>query len=209
MTSSGEQRDGLIGWLRTKLDDLAPPDGGATPIPAGPTIADLAADVARQGWEPEEVLAPGEDDAEASARRLAYVVAFAQAPADDPAFADRAVVFGILGKEQVFQRREAKRLAAELAALPPPGDAMGLTPEEIEADPLFRELETRRARLTQTQADADKVQGQIFKLMKRLVGKGGQRTGGTGPLSVTPTAEAPLGDVLAHLDDLLKAKRPK
>lgn len=212
MNDPRPRRDGLSGWFRAKLDGLAPP--GDSAAPAAPALEDLAAEVARLGWDESVTSAavppkPTEEEAEASARRLAYIMAYTRAPEGDPDFADESVLFSILSKEQVYQRREVRRLAAVIAALPPPGAAMGLTPEEIAANPRFAEAEAVRATLIKAHAQATAAQAKIFRLMKKLVGMAGLSTGGTGPLVEAPAADAPLSAVFDHLDDILRRSRPE
>jgi hypothetical protein len=196
-----EPQGKLVGWLRAKLDQLDAPE---PPAPEEPGLEELAADVIRLGWgepAPDPV-----DDPAASTKRMTFIVEYVRNPAGNPSFANAPLVYGILAKEQVYQRRLAARLATELAALPPPGEAMGLTPEEIEADPHFRDMEERRAGLTKRHADASAVQARLFRMMKGLVGKAGLGTGGTGPLAPPPGADSSLDDALLHIDAVLQRR---
>jgi hypothetical protein len=183
---------GLLNWARASLDE-------ASRAPAArPRPDELVA--------PEVGPAPAAeapDDAAAAAReserRMGLIVAYLKDPASDPAFADKALMFSIFTEERRYQADRARRLQADLQALPPPAEAMGLSPAEAAALPEYDGLEARRAELVQAHQAASTRQAQLFLQLKRLTGKTG-KTGGTGLLA-TSAGEAP--PITTAADDVL------
>ncbi len=156
---------------------------------------------------PQRPGASSEDPADAAAaaresdRRMGLIVAYMKDPAGDPAFQDKALMYTIFTEERTYQAGVARGHQAALRALPPPAEAMGLTPAQAAALPEYHGLEARRAELEKLFHTANTRQAQIFTLMKRLTGSE-SRSGGTGLLTPPPDA-MPAPPLTANANDVL------
>lgn len=130
-----------------------------------------------------------EEEAAESKKRLGFITAYMKNPKGDPAFEDRALVYKVLSEERAYQQAQIVTVQQELKQLPPPAEAMGLTPEEAADDPRYENLEARRSAIEERLRTAQSRQTQLFMLMKKLTGVKG-KTGGTGFLSTPPPAPA-------------------
>ena len=125
---------------------------------------------------PKTVVSSLEDPAKAAAwaresqRRLALIAAFQKDPAGDPRFGDRAMMVTILTEERTYQATLARKHQAALRQLPPPADAMGLTPEQAQAMPEYDNLEPRRAAIEQQYKLAASREAELAGLMKQRFG---------------------------------------
>lgn len=126
-----------------------------------------------------------EEAAAESKKRLGFITAYMKDPASDPAFRDKALVYKILSEERAYQQGLIVEQQQALKHLPPPAEAMGLTPEEAAEDPRYDGLEERRAALEEKLKTAQSRQTQLFMLMKKLTGVKG-KTGGTGFIQGPP-----------------------
>lgn len=129
--------------------------------------------------------------AAASRKRMAFIVAYVKDPASNPIFAEKATVFQVLTEERTHQVGLLQDAEAELGRLPPPPAELGMTSEEVAADPRLVAQEARRAELQQKVGQAKAVQAQIFNLLKQIAGIQGE-TGGehwVAPPEVPATTE--------------------
>ncbi|MFP5502365.1 MAG: hypothetical protein ACLGIN_07730 [Candidatus Sericytochromatia bacterium] len=181
------------------------PRPGSGPLPAAPPVTRRAPDTgslnrstdslvrASGPLPPPRAAAPvrtPEEEAAESKKRLGFITAYMKNPQGDPAFEDRALVYKILSEERAYQQAQIVQQQQALKQLPPPAEAMGLTPEEAAEDPRYDDLEARRSAIEERLKTAQSRQTQLFMLMKKLTGVKG-KTGGTGFLSTPPPAFPP------------------
>lgn len=125
---------------------------------------------------PKPVAASLEDPAKAAAwakeseRRLSLVAAFERDQASNPMFQDRAMMVTILTEERTYQGSLARKHQAALRQLPPPADAMGMTPEQAAQMPEYENLEPRRAALARQHREAASREAELAGLLAQRFG---------------------------------------
>lgn len=125
---------------------------------------------------PKSVASSLDDPAKAAAwakesqRRLALIAGFERDPASNPIFQDRSMMVTILTEERTYQGSLARRHQTALRKLPPPADAMGLTPEQAAQMPEYDNLEPRRAALEQQYREAARREADLAALLKQRFG---------------------------------------
>lgn len=132
--------------------------GGPTP-PRPRTVASSLDDPAKAAaWAKE------------SARRQQLIAGFLRDPAGDPRYQDRSMMITILTEERTYQGSLARKHQAALRKLPPPADAMGLTPEQAAGMPEYDNLEPRRAAMEQQAREAARREAELAELLKARFG---------------------------------------
>ncbi len=132
---------------------------GAPPPPRPKTVASSLDDPAKAAaWAKE------------SQRRLALIAGFTRDPASNPIYQDRAMMVTILTEERTYQSSLARRHQTALRKLPPPAEAMGMTPEQAARMPEYDDLEPRRAALEQQYRVAAGRESELAGLLKQRFG---------------------------------------
>lgn len=163
-------RPPVTGPLNRGSDSLVRGSAPEAPRPAAPS--------------PTTPLRSPEEEAAESKKRLGFIMAYMKNPEAEAAFKNKPLVYKILSEERAYQQSQIVLWEAEFKQLPPPAASLGLSEEEIAADPRFDGLEERRAELENRLNTAKTRQSQLFTLMKKLTGVKG-KTGGTGFLAPT------------------------
>lgn len=125
---------------------------------------------------PKSVASSLDDPAKAAAwakesqRRLGLIAGFAKDPSGNPIFQDRSMMITILTEERTYQGSLARKHQTALRKLPPPADAMGLTPEQAAQMPEYDNLEPRRAAIEQQYREAARREAELAGILKQRFG---------------------------------------
>ena len=143
--------------------------GPPPPPPAPPPPPDPPELRARERLE-AEAARKAQEAADASRKRMAFIVAYVKDHASNPIFADKALMYKVLTEERTHQQGLLGAAGEELGRLPPPPEALGMAEAEWRADARLVAQEARRAELEKKVKQAKAVQTQIFNLLKSITG---------------------------------------
>lgn len=169
---------GLIRGLQAALEPQPGPPEPA-PAPAAPAFSREAVREARA--------LTAEEEAAESKRRMAFIVAYLKNPDGHAYFADKALLYKIMTEERGYQHAQLDAAERALADLPPTPQAMGLTDDEVAADPALVAQEARRGNLARQVAQLRGAQTQLYRLLAQITGvkataEGEAFRAGSGPL---------------------------
>jgi hypothetical protein len=202
-------RAGLTGKLQEATAKLAEAKGLAPQAAPPPPTEEAAAPAAPVV---DEVARRQAEAAEASRKRMAFIVAYVKDPTSNPIFQDRALMYKVLAEERTHQQGLLQAAEDALGRMPPPPASLGMTDEEIQADPRLVAQEARRAELEKKRRQAGAVQTQIFNLLKAITGIDGT-TGGEDyvppPEIPQTTEETSTEDAFAAAGELLARLKKK